>query len=784
MAAVRRVWAAYFLVVLLVCVTVALGDEIVAFSIEGPPAALGAAPPAPPPASGGHPWHAGRARAFVVLADSLRWQTATDAAIMPNLARLSARGVRAKVTSTRDAVTVPAIRAAFKGVERTALFGFVTSLFRGKASVTSLFTDLRAEGRSAVAYSDGSFLQFGDDLVERSNEAGGAREIDRQNGRALEAARALAAGDRDLAVVHLTYTDHVAHEAGVFHPRYREHYGALDALVAELDRILPPEDTLVLLGDHGHDEAGRHSMGLDVPTFAFYRGPGFRAGVDLGTIAITDHRYLLGWALELPLRDDYRGGRHPEALAASGALPPSFAAAAAPAASTPGRVRALQWVLAIAVAALAGGALAGIARRVSGNGVTGRRIEVAAALAGVAFVGWGALLARMRPLVHEPRFTTIIAVWVAIALALPIAVRLAATRASPALRAWVPRVAFGLLLGALFLLYPTVYRYGAPAAMAPVWICGALALAAAAWPSRRALLAAAGVLVLLWPFKLAEAKNFQLAGWVSWPVQQIPGAWETLDTIALLLLFVRRQRPIAVALAVAAALIIRQIHVGEIELGRYEVVAALALALLAFALRVALRRGRAARAPDAELALVAAVERTLGLAALLVGFHAAVVARVSTHAAATLLLAAVGLSAPLVEGAPARAARWAYGVLGLLVVLAAGWVGIAWTVHLFEWHVLYAWFSAASVEKHIGWFLPLILVRYVLPARAARRLLVEGAPRAAAEAEAHLFTLAAVKATSLALVMLGIGLVQATSDVYLEAAQETAIWLVVMGGAI
>jgi len=292
------------------------------------------------------------------------------------------------------------------------------------------------------------------------------------------------------------------------------------------------------------------------------------------------------------------------------------------------------------------------------------------------------------------------------------------------------------------------------------------------------------VLLLVWPFKLAEAKNFCFAGWVSFPVERIPGAWETLDTLALLVLFVRRRRAIAVALAVAAALIIRQIHVGEIALGRQEVWVALALALLAFALRLVLRRGRAARAPDAELDLVAAVERTLGLAALLVGFHATVAARVSTHASLSLLLAAVSVSAPLVEGAAGRASRWAFGALGLLSALAAGWVGVAWTVHRFEWHALYAWFSAATVERRIGWFLPVILLRYALPARAARRLLVEGAPRASAAAEAHLFALAAAKAMSLALVLLGIGLVEATSDAYLEAAQETAIWLVVMGGVI
>lgn len=145
---VRRVFAAYLLLVLLLCVTVALGDEIVGFAITG--LASRDAVTAVPRAEG-RPWHEGRPRVFAVLADSLRYETAIDPVVMPNVARLFPRAARARVRSTRDAVTVPAIRAAFKGVERTELFDFVSSLFRGRSGVTSLFTDLRAEERGAVA---------------------------------------------------------------------------------------------------------------------------------------------------------------------------------------------------------------------------------------------------------------------------------------------------------------------------------------------------------------------------------------------------------------------------------------------------------------------------------------------------------------------------------------------------------------------------------------------------------------------------------------------------------
>ena len=443
-------------------------------------------------------------------------------------------------------------------------------------------------------------------------------------------------------------------------------------------------------------------------------------------------------------------------------------------------MRAVEWLLALALAAAAGALFPAVLRLVL---PVPRRAHVAAALVAPALVAWGALLAKARPFVHEPRMATLAAGWILLALLLPLALRLAAARPSRAAAA-APRVAFAALLAPLFLFYPTVYRYGAPAAMAPVWMIGLLAIAAFAPPSRRGLVALGAALLALFPFKLAEASDFRFLAWISWPVQSLPGAWTSLDLAALLLVFVRRQRPVAVALAVAAAVLIYGLHIGEIGFGKDDVFVAAGLFALAALLRLLHRRGRAARAPDAELVLVSAVERTLALSALLVGFHALVLTRVSVYAQADVLLAAVGLSAPFVERLPERAARWAFAGLGLLAVLAAGWVGVAWTVHTFEWSCLYDWFSGAFVERHIGWILPLILARYLLPGRAARRLLFEGAPSVGPGAEGRLFALVGAKAASLVLIMLGIGLVEATSDAYLEAAQEAAIWLVVMGGVV
>ena len=272
-----------------------------------------------------------RPRAFVLLLDSLRYQTVTNAAIMPRSVALRGTAVTARVTPTRDAITVPSIRAAFSGRDSTSLLGFVRNFVKRSTGMESIFTQLAAQGRHAAVFSDGAFDQFGEHVFESfENEEDAPDEWRAQNAALDHALQLFRAGKHDLVVVHVTYTDHTAHELGIADPEYRKRFGRVDEMVARVAAAIPPGDTFVLLGDHGHDAAGRHALGLDVPTFALYRGPRERAGVDLGTISIRDHRYLMGYALGLDLPADYSAGRHPQALVptAAGALPAEYARSA------------------------------------------------------------------------------------------------------------------------------------------------------------------------------------------------------------------------------------------------------------------------------------------------------------------------------------------------------------------------------------------------------------------------------------------------------------------------
>lgn len=476
---------------------------------------------------GNHPARA-PGRAFVLLIDSLRYETAVDSAIMPELAKLRATSVYARVTPTRDAVTVPCVRAAFTGEYRTRLLGFISNFLEGSAGINSIFTDLVRQGRRAAAYSDVAFNQFGSDVARFGNGGDGPTERADQDARARSVARAFATQHYDLVVMHVTYTDHIAHEDGIHGPRYRPLYAAADALVAQISDVLPPDATLVVMGDHGHDATGRHALGLSVPTFTLYGGARFAKGTDLGTISIQDHRYLIGYALGAPLPQDYTAGRHPEAARERASLPADYAAAdthvAEPDGVTPARyIRYGLLILALGLAFF-------LWVRTQ-HGLPLRYRTLGALLLGsVSCSALGGVFAQIRPFVHEPSYTTLALLWLGLLTI--------ATVVSAGLRDARP----GIVLCALplFLFFPTVYRYGSVAALGPTCFGCALSLLAAARfrCTLHTLTTFAALCALLAPFAALDSENFCFTEWVLCPFGRSPTTWLALSLGACALLFV------------------------------------------------------------------------------------------------------------------------------------------------------------------------------------------------------------------------------------------------------
>jgi hypothetical protein len=160
-------------------------------------------------------------------------------------------------------------------------------------------------------------------------------------------------------------------------------------------------------------------------------------------------------------------------------------------------------------------------------------------------------------------------------------------------------------------------------------------------------------------------------------------------------------------------------------------------------------------------------------AALLVAFRGSVVLEERIFLQLEILLAALRVSQLAVESlaAPHRRLAWDLWLEAMAFVVAA-WSTLALTLHRLEWRFLYDLVAPPFVERHIGVFLPLILVRYTLPLILARRILAEARGREREDLWPGSFAIAAAKVVTLTLIATGYGLFDPTSELFNEAVQN------------
>ncbi len=762
-------------------------------------------------------FHAGRPRVFVFLVDSLRYKTATDPDRMPYLNGM--KGVRAKVTSSRDAVTVSAIREMFSGRQRFLAFGFVKDFLTGRESVESIFTQLRTEQRTLSVYPPYAFEQFADDIPERPVDQSVAdRDQDQQDKWVREGLASFLDGTVDFGVAHIVYSDRIAHDVGVNAAAYREAYRRVDKLIAEIDSMIPHQDAFVVAGDHGHTDGGRHSLGLDVPSFAFYRGAAFREDVQLTTMPIAAHRYLLSWAMKLPLSGGYQSSRFPRALAYGEADPPAaYAVSAAATQSETGSAHGYYILLAIAlggvaglwlglvwewwkkpliVSAIAWAALVSLGLVVYGMvfawisiaacigalvhqhhlGAERRHLggTALAAAAGGVLHGWGVLLAQYRDHIHEPT-------WVELQR-LALVIIIAAGGLAWRLRA--ERVAWWVVGSVGLLAHATVYRYGAMPALVTVWLAWLAATLVGMKPQLEPdgtnadpvaarvvpLALATGVVLLIQPFGFADAGNFQMHSWRAWVPDIMPHGhdeWVTATLAVKLIIFARWRVPHWLKpLGIWAAVEIQEIHWGGWYPEPGENMAMIgALALVGTLAPRMLGQEQASRE----------VRRVCWLWALYLAYYYTIRIPNDHYMWADCFFAALTLSARLASRHGSQPGReHHYALLSMIAIGVAGWVTIAWTLHLYEWKFLYELVDPGFAEEYALLFVPLINGRYLLPMLIARIILHEGFAYRTPYPRRLIWTAAGAKIISMATIMTGIGYVMADSDVYLEAISESA----------
>jgi hypothetical protein len=696
----RRCHDALLLVAALIAVLLAL-DRL---------SGLSASAPGPSPAPHGR-GHAGFSRTFVLIPDSMRYQTAMDASIMPHLAEMRRRGISARVETVFEGYSEPAFRAMFSGTEQPRILNVVGNFYDVGLKVPSLFDEVWADGLSAADYAGPHLLQF-DHLLRRHFWAAPGESVEAWDERLVGAAERAFLDERiDLVVAHLDSTDWVAHEYGVRAPRYRAVYHRVDGLIAKLDAELPPDVTLLVSGDHGHDESGAHKTGLDIPTELVARGPGFLPGVDLGTIRITDIRYLLSWALKLPVE----ALGYDRAVLCRGLRDPASFPGFAPTADPPRRPRpafpfltvaavcllaALAWMIPIvdsaqaricgwlAVLALAAG-YEGLAVVPPAVALFPRRMAVLAAP--LALVGWGMLISSTT-LTLPPAVVSY--GWILpVALAIP----LGRTRRTTAI--WAIAAVLSLLIE------PALQRLGLPRQSTEIWIFLVwLALLPRPVLTRRFWTVLAIVVVLLRLLSSADRNG------VAAPL----GMGEMAPLAALALgaklwlfsRFARTRRDLAAALALTLALAGVQWILWPKIVGIDAKWTDAALAAILLVARFTVGR----RGP---------LKGMLELALLFLAYYDFVDNRTYQYAWMDCILAAFTAAAPWAEEAADRALLLAVGLL------LTYHVTVVWCVGGLEWHALYRWFPARVVEDHVAFFVPWILLKTLLPFWLAARLLAQ-----------------------------------------------------------
>lgn len=241
-------------------------------------------------------------RVLVLIVDGLRYETALDSNVMPNLQRLRKQGASGKLETVFEGFSVPAIKAAFTGTAETQLVNVVRNFRFSSLPLESVFLDAERAGKRVLIVGDEPFRQFGT-LAERRVPPA------RANMYAEDAARpamALSAWQRegfDVVVCHYETTDWRAHEFGIHAPQYRTAFHTADSIVTAFAAARQPNDYLVVFGDHGHNAAGEHKTGIYIPSYALMLGPDVKSGAEFASLDIGNIRLLLSHALGIRLHN-------------------------------------------------------------------------------------------------------------------------------------------------------------------------------------------------------------------------------------------------------------------------------------------------------------------------------------------------------------------------------------------------------------------------------------------------------------------------------------------------
>jgi hypothetical protein len=254
----------------------------------------------------------GQARAFqspphfrtvVFILDSAGKSDMLDPEVMPFVSSLRASSLSGRSRSCPTKATFPCIKSIFEG--REATMGSTLQDFSAFASSRTTWpASLAALGVRLVVASDHTLNRLYPhafvDSINYENLHASLQEADAIVFR--KARQWLDDPTIDGLVLHVTGTDHVAHDYPFRGPVYRQKYREVDDFVREVAGRLATEDYLFVISDHGHNELGGHTE--DAAYVA--RGPLFPPDIHQDLNA-EDMLFLLSLPYGLTLPAHYEG---------------------------------------------------------------------------------------------------------------------------------------------------------------------------------------------------------------------------------------------------------------------------------------------------------------------------------------------------------------------------------------------------------------------------------------------------------------------------------------------
>ncbi|MEX0679797.1 MAG: alkaline phosphatase family protein [Balneolales bacterium] len=240
-------------------------------------------------------------KVFVLVVDGLAYRTAMDPMIMPHLAEMRQTGSFAQVKTTYEAYSSSALRAAFSGTSQNTILGVVNNFSHRNVNIQSIFTEIQHAQLQTAIYSNGHFNQFGNVFLDKYHRFEGEEYLDADKRNPKTAFEYFKAGEADLVIAHFEMTDWAGHEYGTLAEEYRNVHTHVDSLIGVFHHSLDQEELLMVMGDHGLSERGEHKTGMDLPTYLSLTGKSYRKNVDLGLIDITLIRDFIALSMGLPI---------------------------------------------------------------------------------------------------------------------------------------------------------------------------------------------------------------------------------------------------------------------------------------------------------------------------------------------------------------------------------------------------------------------------------------------------------------------------------------------------